>query len=72
MAVIDWPAAVTALDASGLPASGGERRVVRLGASLADGIPVDLRDALGWTRPTSAEPSARSFMPRDTGKQDGS
>jgi hypothetical protein len=46
MAGIDWPAAITALDSGDLPCSGGERRVLRLAASLADGIPVDLRDAL--------------------------
>ena len=46
MAAIDWPAAIAALDNSGLPCSGGERRVLRLAASLADGIPVDLRDAM--------------------------
>jgi hypothetical protein len=45
MAVIDWPAAIAALDGGGLPCSGGERRVLRLAASLAEGIPVDLRDA---------------------------
>jgi len=45
MAVIDWPAAITALNDGGLPSSGGERRVLRLAASLAGGIPVDLRDA---------------------------
>lgn len=45
MAVIDWPAAVTALGAS-LPCSGGEQRMLKLTASLADGIPVDLRDTL--------------------------
>jgi hypothetical protein len=45
MAVIDWPAAIAALDNGGLPGSGGERRVLRIAASLADGIPVDLRDA---------------------------
>jgi hypothetical protein len=45
MAAIDWPATIAALDNGGLPCSGGERRVLRLAASLADGIPVDLRDA---------------------------
>lgn len=45
MALIDWPAAVRALDAS-LPSSGGEKRMLRITASLADGIPVDLRDTL--------------------------
>ena len=46
MAAIDWPAAIAALDNGNLPCSGGARSVLRLAASLADGIPVDLRDAL--------------------------
>jgi hypothetical protein len=45
MAVIDWPAAVTALGTS-LPCSGGEQRMLKITASLADGIPVDLRDTI--------------------------
>ena len=46
MAPIDWPDATTALDREQLPCSGGEARILRLAASLAQGIPVDLRDAL--------------------------
>jgi len=46
MASIDWDAAVTALHVGELPCSGGERRVLELSASLAGGIPVDLRDAV--------------------------
>jgi hypothetical protein len=45
VALIDWPAAVGALDTS-MPSSGGEKRMLRITASLADGIPVDLRDTL--------------------------
>jgi hypothetical protein len=45
MAAIDWDAAITALGSGELPCSGGERRLLMLSASLADGIPVDLRDA---------------------------
>ena len=45
LAVIDWPAAITALDDS-LPCSGGENRMLRPAASLAGGIPLNLRDAL--------------------------
>ena len=45
LAVIDWPAAIAALDGC-LPCSGGENRMLRLAASLAAGIPVSLRDAL--------------------------
>jgi hypothetical protein len=44
-AVIDWPAVITALGTS-LPCSGGEQRMLKITASLADGIPVDLRDTL--------------------------
>jgi hypothetical protein len=46
MARIDWAAAVTALDTGHLPCSGGEGRVLRLAASLAQGIPVNLSDAV--------------------------
>lgn len=46
MAAIDWTAVITALDAGELPCSGGERRILRLAASLDGGIPVDLRDAI--------------------------
>jgi hypothetical protein len=45
MAAIDWGAAITALQSGELPCSGGERRILMLSASLAGGIPVDLRDA---------------------------
>ncbi|MGH3238001.1 MAG: hypothetical protein ACRDOH_33035 [Streptosporangiaceae bacterium] len=37
---------MTALEAGGLPCSGGEGRMLRLAASIAGGIPVDLREAL--------------------------
>lgn len=42
---IDWAAAITALDHD-LARSGGEARLLRIAASLAQGIPVDLRDAM--------------------------
>jgi hypothetical protein len=45
MAVIDWPAVVTAQGTS-LPCSGGEQRMLKITASLSDGIPVGLRDTL--------------------------
>ena len=46
MAAIDWDAAAAALASGDLPCSGGERHVLQLSASLAGGIPVDLRDAV--------------------------
>ena len=46
LASIDWEAAVTALHAGGLPASGGEGRMLLLAASIAGGTPVSLNDTL--------------------------
>jgi len=46
MTEIDWPGAITALNTGELPCCGGEERILRLTASLADGIPVNLRHAL--------------------------
>ena len=46
MAGIDWDAAITALNTGNLPASSGERSILRLAASIAGGIPVDLRDTV--------------------------
>ena len=46
MAAVDWEAAVAALDAGRLPCSGGEGRILRLAASIAAGVPVDLGSAL--------------------------
>lgn len=46
IASIDWPKAINALDRGQLPCSGGESRILRLAVSLAEGIPIDLRDAL--------------------------
>jgi hypothetical protein len=45
VAVIDWSAVIAALG-SGLSCPGGEQRMLKITASLADGIPVDLRDTL--------------------------
>ncbi len=46
LAEIDWQAAITARDTGQLPCSGGENRILRLAASIATGIPVDLHQAL--------------------------
>ena len=43
---IDFDAAVRALEASVLPCWSGERQILVIAASIAEGIPVDLRDAL--------------------------
>jgi hypothetical protein len=46
LAATDWEAAIAALNAGELPSSGGERRMLLLAASIADGIPVSLYDVL--------------------------
>lgn len=46
MAGTHWAAAITDLRAGRLPCASSERRLLSLAASLGDGIPVDLQDAL--------------------------
>ena len=46
LAAVDWAAAVAALEAGGLPCSGGEGRILRLAASIGGGIAVSLGSAL--------------------------
>jgi ABC-type cobalamin/Fe3+-siderophores transport system ATPase subunit len=41
-----WESAIAALDAGQLPCSGGERRMLRLAASIAGGTPISLCDTL--------------------------
>jgi len=46
MAAVDWQAAVAALDGGRLPCSSSEGQMLRLAASIADGVRVDLGDAV--------------------------
>jgi hypothetical protein len=46
MAAVDFAAAAGALAAGVLPCSGGEGQVLRIAASIAEGVPVDLREAV--------------------------
>ena len=46
LAHIDWQSVISSRDAGLLPCSGGENWILRLAASIAAGIPVDLNDAL--------------------------
>jgi len=46
IAAVDFVAAAGALAAGALPCSGGEGRVLRIAASIAEGVPVDLREAV--------------------------
>jgi hypothetical protein len=61
-ACVDWAAAIHALDAGDLPCSGGERRMLRLTAGLADGIPVDLRDTLTGIDSTNVQLLIRAVL----------
>ena len=45
-ASVDWAGAVAALDAGQLPCSSGEGQLLRIASSLAEGIPIDLHDAI--------------------------
>jgi len=44
MAWIDWDAALSALHHGQIPLCGGEQRILQLAASLAEGLPISLRD----------------------------
>lgn len=46
LAIVNWTAAISALDAGELPCSGGEQRMLRMTASIGGGIPVNLQDGL--------------------------
>ena len=46
LAHIDWQALISSRDAGRLPCGSGENRILRLAASIAAGIPVDLNKAL--------------------------
>ena len=46
LASIDWQSVITSRDTGLLPCSSGENRILRLAASIAAGIPVNLNDAL--------------------------
>jgi hypothetical protein len=46
MVAVDFNAASGALEAGALACSAGERRVLQIAASLAAGVPVDLREAV--------------------------
>jgi hypothetical protein len=46
MVAVDFKAAADALESGALACSAGERRVLRIAASLAAGVPVDLREAV--------------------------
>ena len=62
LAVVDWPAAVKALAAGGLPCSDSEGRVLRIAASIAAGVPIDLSDCLSTLDSTNVVLVARAVL----------
>ena len=46
LAHIDWQSVISSRDAGLLPCGSGENRILRMAASIAAGIPVDLNDVL--------------------------
>jgi hypothetical protein len=62
MASVDWEAAVAALEAGRLPCSGGEGRILRLAASIAVGVAVDLGAALAGLDERNIAEVARAVL----------
>jgi hypothetical protein len=62
MAVVDWPGAIRALDGGDLPCSSSEEQMLRLAASITEGVPVDLRDAVCGLDATNAALAARALL----------
>ncbi len=62
MATVDFVAAAGAPEAGVLPCSGSEGRVLRIAASIAEGVPVDLREALTGLDESNAVLAARAVL----------
>jgi len=71
VALIDWQGAVDALDAAGLACSSGQERVLRVAASLAEGIPVDLGAAVSGLDALSIELVAAAVLAGNGRRQTG-
>jgi len=62
LASVDWAGALNALDAGRLQCSSGEGKLLRIAGSLAEGIPVDLRDAITSLDSTNTKLVARALF----------
>jgi hypothetical protein len=62
VAVVDWSAAAAALDGGALACSSGERRMLRLAASIAGGIPADLGETLTGLDRANIAAAARAVL----------
>jgi hypothetical protein len=62
MAAVDFAAAAGALEGGELPCSGSEGRVLRIAVSLAEGVAVDLRDAVTGLDEPNAVRAAQAVL----------
>jgi len=62
VAAVDFAAAAAALEAGALPCSPGEREILRIAAGIAEGIPVDLREAAFRLDEAAAALAARAVL----------
>jgi hypothetical protein len=62
MAAIDWSAVWAALENGHLPCLSGERQVLRVAASIAEGVPIDLRDVVTSLDAVNAVLVARAVL----------
>ena len=62
IAAIDWGAAWTALEDGHLPCSSGERQILRVVVSIAEGVPIDLRDVVSCLDEVSSVLVARAVL----------
>ncbi len=62
LAAVDFEAAARALEAGALPCCGGEGRVLRIAASIAGGVPVDLGEAVAGLDENNAVLAAAAVL----------
>lgn len=62
MAFVEWTEAVKALDAGDLPCSSREGQILRLAASIAEGVPVNLGEAVGALDAANAARAAQAVL----------
>ena len=62
VAAVDFAAAANALEAGMLPCSADEREILRIAASIAEGIPADLREAVFRLDEAGAVLAARAVL----------
>jgi len=62
MALVDWSAALGAVESKRMPCSASENQILRIAASIAEGIPVDLRDAVCGLDATNSVLVARALL----------